>query len=250
MNNGGRPQFELAGSGDHGRTFVTRTIASVAAGCGPKFVSSCIPRTAMAAGAAGHVYAAWSGATAGGRTRAFFASSASGGRRWSVPDTVIPAGRRSDDQFRPQLSVTPGGRVDVEFNDLARAAHRQDVYLASSPTGGAPSRPLRLDSCRPTPASCSPTVIRCRCCRTGSASRPPTPRPMRLGATTAERVRPARCRGSSSPRCRLPLAFTPTAWYVRPDPPKPGRSSLSGRALRAARRRGRTADRSRRCGRP
>lgn len=147
MTNGGRAQFELASSGDHGRTFRTKTIASIAAGCGPNFVSPCIPRTTMAAGAGGRVYAAWSGAAAAGKSRVFFSSSTSGGKRWTVPLKVVPGGRRGDDQYRPELSVAPDGRVDLEFNDTARATNRQDVYLTYSTNSGKTlSRAFRLDS--------------------------------------------------------------------------------------------------------
>ncbi len=145
--NAGTAQFELASSADHGRTFRARTIARVPAGCGAQFVSPCIPRTSMAAGASGHVYAAWSAATAGGSSRVFFSSSANGGRRWTTPVKVIPRGRRADDQFRPGVSVAPDGRVDLVFYDSSRATHRQDVYLSSlSGSGGSFSRPIRLDS--------------------------------------------------------------------------------------------------------
>ncbi len=146
MNNGGRAQFELASAVGHGRPFRTKTIASVAAGCGTKFVTPCIPRTTMAAGASGHVYAAWSGASSNGKSRVFFSSSSSGGKRWTSPQKVVPGGRGGDDQFRPELSVAPDGRVDLEFNDLARNRALQDVYLAFS-TGPRRtiSRPIKLD---------------------------------------------------------------------------------------------------------
>ncbi|MDQ6691439.1 MAG: glycoside hydrolase [Candidatus Dormibacteraeota bacterium] len=145
--NGGRAQIELASSGDHGRTFRTSAIAGIAAGCGANFVSSCIPRTSMAAGVSGHVYAAWSGATSNGRARVFFSSSSDGGRRWSRPVKVIPRAAGGDDQFRPGLSVAPNGRVDIDFYDTKRATDRQDVYLASRRgQNQAPSPAFRLDS--------------------------------------------------------------------------------------------------------
>ena len=145
--NGGRAQFEMARSGDQGRTFNVKTIAGVPGGCGPQFVNSCIPRTTMAAGAGGRVYAAWSGAASDGKFRVFFSSSANGGRRWTRPLNVIPGGRGGEDQYRPVLSVAPSGRVDLEFNDTSRATHRQDVYLAYSTNAGATLSPaIKLDS--------------------------------------------------------------------------------------------------------
>ncbi len=54
-----------------------------------------------------------------GTRRIFFVASRNGGKTWSPRRVVgIPAGRSGEDQARPSLTVTPGGRIEIVYQDL------------------------------------------------------------------------------------------------------------------------------------
>lgn len=62
----------------------------------------------------GTLYAAWTDSRGGDRD-VYLRRSEDGGRSWSEPRRVNP--RAARDQYRPQVSVAPGGRVDVAYLD-------------------------------------------------------------------------------------------------------------------------------------
>jgi hypothetical protein len=132
-------------STDHGRTFTGPVLVDTRLhlGCTSSRRPHCDDvhftgvsglLTIAATSAAGGVVVAWF-EPVGGRNRVLVARSADGGRTWTAPRaTGAGPGRRDDQQFRPQLSVAPNGRLDLAWYD--RSVGRQDVYVASSSDGG------------------------------------------------------------------------------------------------------------------
>jgi hypothetical protein len=127
-----------------------RSVATVPGGCGPN--DDCgnrYPAVSLAAPSAGRVVAAWSAGAFPNPARISFARSADGGRRWSAPTTLAPLPASADrDQYGPDVSAAPDGRVDLVFLDQARDADTGivDVEHVHSLDGGKTfSRPVYLD---------------------------------------------------------------------------------------------------------
>lgn len=93
----------------------------------------------------GHAVLAWWGGDPQGPARISVATTSDGGRSWTPPQVVgVPPGHESDQQHRPQLSVAPGGRVDLAYYDVSPQG-TQDVYVTSSDESGARfATPVRI----------------------------------------------------------------------------------------------------------
>jgi len=111
----------------------------------------------LAAGSApGTAFLAWWDGDPPGRARVSFSASSDGGRTWSARRTVgMPEGRDADQQHRPQLAVSRGGRLDLAYYDVTPDS-AQDVYWVHSEDAGAHfSTPLRLTD-RPSDTGVGP----------------------------------------------------------------------------------------------
>jgi hypothetical protein len=142
---GGTARIVVASSG------TDRTVATVPGGCGPN--DDCgnrYPAVSLAAPSAGRVVAAWSAGAFPSPARISFAHSTDGGRRWSASKTLAPFPASVDrDQYGPDMSAAPDGRVDLVFLDQARDADTGivDVEHVHSLDGGKTfSRPVYLDT--------------------------------------------------------------------------------------------------------
>lgn len=81
--------------------------------------------------------------------RIVFSASGNGGASWSTARVIgVPAGRDGDDQARPWMAITPGGGIEIVYQDLATiSGGHQDIFETHSSDGGASfSAPLMLDS--------------------------------------------------------------------------------------------------------
>ena len=103
---------------------------------------------ALAAGPAGHLQVAWYDGRNGDED-VFTRHSPDGGATWTDAVRVNdnPSGDGTD-QYLPQVSVAPGGRVDVLFYDRRSdpANVATDAYLATSPDGVGPFSNLRVST--------------------------------------------------------------------------------------------------------
>ncbi len=146
--------LEVAASHDGGRSFAAPVVVdkAVDVGCpgrnapGTTALASCDnlhfdrgPESfSIATGpAGGAAELAWWGGDPEKNARISFATTHDGGSTWSVPRTVGTLKDASgDEQQRPQLSVAPGGRIDMAYYDDTNGGD-QDVYLTSSEDSGA-----------------------------------------------------------------------------------------------------------------
>ena len=159
----------VARSFDHGRSFSSARIASVNAGCpGPdvnlQFGLSkafCTPLHAngyafyspqVAAGTSrGSVYAVWWGGDPEKPSRVFFSRSRNGGRTWTSP-RAFPGEAGGHEQYLPEISVAPNGRIDVIYYDHIYYdrglgyGYDNVVWTHSSDGGRRFSRPLKLST--------------------------------------------------------------------------------------------------------
>jgi hypothetical protein len=157
-------RLEVATSSDGAVRFTpARTVAgAVSLGCASMSRPHCDAEhgsglsglESMAAGPSGNLFTAWF-QPVGGHNRVRFSSSPDGGRSWTPARTVAPAGSSGDDQFRPVVSVAPGGRVDLAFYDRTPTG-MQDVYWTWSTDGGESFTPPIRVTDRPSDGAVGP----------------------------------------------------------------------------------------------
>lgn len=151
----GPATLNISASEDEAKSFgVPTPIADVETGCTlpetPGGFPDCdfikLP-TSPASGignSARQIFVAWS-APHSGKARVFFSASHDGGRSWTSPQIIgVPAGGDDHDQFRPALSVSPRGRVDILYYDLAPGDLENIYWTYSSDAGKSFSSPRRL----------------------------------------------------------------------------------------------------------
>ena len=156
-----------ARSFDHGRSFSSARIASVNAGCpGPDVElrfglpkAFCTPLHSngyafyspqVVPGASrGSLYAVWWGGDPQTPARVFFSRSRNGGRTWTSPQS-FPGGAGGHEQYLPEMSVAPNGRIDVIYYDHvyydrgAGNGYENVLWTHSSDGGRRFSAPLKL----------------------------------------------------------------------------------------------------------
>jgi hypothetical protein len=144
----------FAVSRDGGRTFAApQILVTLSNGCPNNDCyngngdSSAVPTVAITAGhAPGLVIVSFSGsfdtatgpaASDPGPVHVYVMRSGDNGSSFSSPQAVgIPAGQGADRQMRPAVSISPQGRVDVEYLDLSPDAAYENTYLTSSADTG------------------------------------------------------------------------------------------------------------------
>ena len=81
--------------------------------------------------------------------RIVFSSSSDGGATWQPQKTIgIPPGHEADDQARPELTVTPTGRIEIVYQDISAVpGGSQSIFEIHSDDGGSTfSAPAQLNS--------------------------------------------------------------------------------------------------------
>lgn len=82
--------------------------------------------------------------------RIMFASSQDGGTTWSATRVIAaPAGFANDDQARPSITVTPGGRIEIVYQDMptANGPGNETIFEIHSDDGGATfSTPFQINA--------------------------------------------------------------------------------------------------------
>ncbi len=150
--------IEIAASRNHGQSFgpVSVALNNLDPGCGVcqrpvEYAADNIIHDVALGISPGQLFtASWTplGGVDGNR-RLVFSASQNGGRSWSAELIVgIPAGHESDDQARPSITVTPGGRIEIVYQDFPTTAGGvQSIFEIHSDDGGATfSAPRQLNA--------------------------------------------------------------------------------------------------------
>lgn len=157
--------IQVAASHDQGQTFgpSSDALGPLDPGCTPtvpvrpcnrpvEYLSSNVTHDLAAGSTPGQLFAVGWGPEDGSQTgirRIFFSSSDDGGATWAPRHVVgIPAGLAGDDQARPSLTITAGGRIEILYQDLpVPPGGDQNIFEIHSEDGGQSfSAPSQINS--------------------------------------------------------------------------------------------------------